>query len=360
VRLGDVLPFKYGKNLPSRNRTNSGEFQVLSSAGITGSHDAALTDRPTVVIGRKGSIGTVYYCPKPVWPIDTTFYVEPSGDVDTRFAYYLLQQLPLKQMNNDSAVPGLNRAQAENLIVEIPSLDGQKAIVKILGSLDDKIESNRRIQLLCEKLVRSYVFELLDALTQKNGELQDYCSLVKDQVKTADFDEDDNYVGLEHMPRRSLILESWGTAGGLGSNKTRFRKGDILFGKLRPYFKKVVIAPIDGICSTDILVFRAKQPRDVGLVAAIAASDPLIDHVSSASTGTRMPRTSWHDIAKWNVPILNDGECSRLSGKTTPLVNEMMQLTFENQKLTLLRDTLLPELLSGRISVSCLREKVSE
>ena len=163
VSLGEILPLRYGKGLPARDRSESGEYAVFSSAGLTGSHSAPLTTGPSVVIGRKGTIGTAYFCPKPVWPIDTTFYVEPTASTDIRFAYYLINSLPLKKMNNDSAVPGLNRAHAESLEVLLPPPSEQRAIAATLGALDDKIESNRRavgkVQELGDTLFTSAVDE---------------------------------------------------------------------------------------------------------------------------------------------------------------------------------------------------------
>ena len=161
VSLGEILPLRYGKGLPARDRSESGEYAVFSSAGLTGSHSAPLTTGPSVVIGRKGTIGAAYFCPKPVWPIDTTFYVEPTASTDIRFAYYLINSLPLKKMNNDSAVPGLNRAHAESLEVLLPPPSEQRAIAATLGALDDKIESNGR--------AISGIFDLIDAYSDKFG-----------------------------------------------------------------------------------------------------------------------------------------------------------------------------------------------
>ncbi len=157
ISLGAVLPFKYGKSLPARVRSESGEFHVVSSAGVTGSHNLALTEGPSVVIGRKGTIGAAYYCHEPVWPIDTTFYVEGSKNIDIRYAFYLLKTLPLRSMNNDSAVPGLNRVQAERLSILLPPLNEQWGIAATLGALDDKIESNRRCRSIGRQLGISMV-----------------------------------------------------------------------------------------------------------------------------------------------------------------------------------------------------------
>ncbi len=80
-------------------------------------------------------------------------------------------------------------------------------------------------------------------------------------IRPAQMDGSTPYIGLGHMPRQSISLADWDTSEGLESNKYEFKRGEILFGKLRPYFHKVGIAPVDGICSTDILVVAAKQPE---------------------------------------------------------------------------------------------------
>lgn len=152
--LGKVLPFQYGKNLPKGARSHTGEFAVVSSAGFIDTHSEPLTKDPTVVIGRKGTVGSVFYCPDPVFPIDTTFYVEGSSKVSIRFAYYLLKSLPLTEMNTDAAVPGLNRANAERLEIQLPGPEYQQAIVEVLGSIDDLIENNRRRIEVLEKMAR--------------------------------------------------------------------------------------------------------------------------------------------------------------------------------------------------------------
>lgn len=233
--------------------------------------------------------------------------------------------------------------------VRLPSLDEQRAIAATLGALDDKIESNRRAQASGEQLLHAFVRSALATSSGNEGELSDYCVLVKKPARTSDLTGAENYIGLEHMPRSSLFLGSWGTAEDLGSNKSWFQTGDILFGKLRPYFKKVGFAPVDGVCSTDILVLRAKNAADSALVAAVAGSDELIDAVSAAATGTRMPRASWSDLAGWKLPILTADERQHLAYKTAPLIARLIALTHESLRLASLRDALLPELLSGRL-----------
>jgi len=142
--VGAFCPFQYGKSLPERAR-RPGPYPVFGSNGQVGVHDKPLIDSPGIVIGRKGTVGAIHFSKKPFWPIDTTFYIVAADHRDLRFTYYLLRSLGLDRMNADSAVPGLNRDAAHARRILVPPLPEQRAIAHILGTLDDKIELNRRM-----------------------------------------------------------------------------------------------------------------------------------------------------------------------------------------------------------------------
>jgi len=153
--IGEFAPFAYGKGLPEHARNATGGVPVFGSNGLVGLHDAALTEGPTVVIGRKGTVGAVHYSSVPCWPIDTTFWVTDPDRAVLRFKYYLLKSIGLEYMNADSAVPGLNREAAHARRILVPPLPEQRAIAHILGTLDDKIELNRRISETLEQMARA-------------------------------------------------------------------------------------------------------------------------------------------------------------------------------------------------------------
>jgi type I restriction enzyme S subunit len=158
--VGKFCPFKYGKGLPERDR-KPGRYGVYSSAGLVGSHEAAFVNSSGVVIGRKGTVGSVTYSAEPFWPIDTAFYVEDQPAVrDIRFTYYLLKTLDLHLMNTDSAVPGLNRENAHALEVRVPSIQMQKIIADFLQHLDDRItllrETNITLEAIAQALFKSW------------------------------------------------------------------------------------------------------------------------------------------------------------------------------------------------------------
>ena len=139
-KLGDVVCINYGKGLPALKR-KLGNIPVFSSAGITGLHDTPLVYNKGIIIGRKGTIGTVYYSDQPFFCIDTAYYIESNeSKYNLRFLFYLLNSLGLKDLNEDSAVPGLNRNTVYDQDILLPSLPEQRAIAGVLSSLDDKID----------------------------------------------------------------------------------------------------------------------------------------------------------------------------------------------------------------------------
>lgn len=136
--LGDILVAKYGKALPEKNR-RGGQVGVYGSNGPVGAHDEAITQAPVIVIGRKGSVGAINYSDQPIWPIDTTYFVDDFGGLDPRFVRRLLQSLRLDQFDRSTAIPGLSRQQLYEQEVALPPLDEQRRIAAWL----DEIESRR-------------------------------------------------------------------------------------------------------------------------------------------------------------------------------------------------------------------------
>ena len=133
----------------------------------------------------------------------------------------------------------------------------------------------------------------------------DCASLVRESVDPADM-LGVPYIGLEHIGEQSLSLTGHGYSDDVSSTKTLFVEGDILFGKLRPYFRKVIIAPFDGMCSTDIWVVRPKANIDAKYLFYWMASRDFVDASMRGSEGTKMPRAQWEFVSRFErlVPPL--------------------------------------------------------
>jgi type I restriction enzyme, S subunit len=274
------------------------------------------------------------------------------------------------------------------MFISIPSLAEQRAIAHILGSLDDKIELNRQMNRTLEEMARA-IFKSwfvdfdpvhakargeqptgMDAATAalfpnsfeetelglvprgwRVGTIGDIAQNSRRGADPNNLSADTPYIGLEHMPQRSIALSEWGKSGAVTSGKFHFEQWDILFGKLRPYFHKVGIAPSAGICSTDILVITEKEQHWFGLVLGHLSSTTFVDYASAVSTGTRMPRTNWSDMACFPIPIPNDDLALRLTEIVKPLIELIISNIYESRTLAELRDTLLPKLMSGQLRV---------
>jgi type I restriction enzyme, S subunit len=117
-RVGNVLELVYGKALKSTDR-QEGHVPVYGSGGITGYHNEPLVPHGSVIVGRKGTVGSLYWEDTPFFPIDTTYYVRPMAAPLT-FCYYAMQTLGLEKMNTDAAVPGLNRENVYRLELVLP------------------------------------------------------------------------------------------------------------------------------------------------------------------------------------------------------------------------------------------------
>src|SRR5215469_3229833 len=129
------------------------------------------------------------------------------------------------------------------------------------------------------------------------------CNCINDQCDPAT-SAASVYVGLEHMDSGAFFLLRHGQPTEVHSSKSRFKKGDILYGKLRPYLDKAVIAHTDGICSTDILVFRPVQGVCGAYLLSLVHSPEFLSHAVQTTTGVNHPRTSWAGLSTFssNVP----------------------------------------------------------
>lgn len=153
VVLGDVIELKRGYDLPKRDRTD-GPFPIVSSSGISGSHSEAKVRGPGVVTGRYGTLGQVFYIADDFWPLNTSLYVRNFKGNSPRFVALLLESMDLEQHDGAAAVPGLNRNQLHTVPVRVPDRLSQDQIASIVESIDEMIENNRRRMEVLEEMAR--------------------------------------------------------------------------------------------------------------------------------------------------------------------------------------------------------------
>jgi type I restriction enzyme S subunit len=137
--LGEILPLRYGKARSEHHGEPREHTSVFGSSGVLGPFHRALTTGPTLIVGRKGNVGSVYYSEQPCWPIDTVYYSETTPDLNLPFFKYLLEPLRLKDLDRSTAIPGLSRGDYNTLQVGIPPFREQERIVAKLDAMLSRV-----------------------------------------------------------------------------------------------------------------------------------------------------------------------------------------------------------------------------
>ncbi len=142
--------------------------------------------------------------------------------------------------------------------------------------------------------------------------LSELCEFVGTQVDPASR-ADDVYVGLEHVTSRRFVRSGEGKASDVQSAKYAFQPGDVLYGKLRPYLDKAVLAHDTGICTTELLVLRPKEGVDPRFVVGVVHAPNFVEHAVAGTTGVQHPRTSWNHIANFELPRFDPDEQAKIA-----------------------------------------------
>ena len=336
-RLGDICTLNYGKALTATNRV-AGDIPVYSSAGITGSHNVALVQSKGIIVGRKGTVGTVYYSDKPFYCIDTAYYILPDDEkYDFKWLYYRLKSLHLDKLNEDSAVPGLNRETAYAQEFPLPPLEEQRWIAGILGAIDDKIENNRRIntnlELQAQALYKQwFVDNRSDDWEEKK--LSDFFNVVTGK-KDANFSTKDGVYpfftcsqDVLNAPDYSFEGAAILLAGNGDFNVKRY------IGKFEAYQRTYVLIPFDRKYHS-FLYLTIKY---------------YLQEITGGSRGSVIKFITKGNIADFEIAMPRENIDDKLAVLDS-IYQSIDGNTAENNNLATLRDTLLPKLMSGELSV---------
>lgn len=343
---------------PERS-TRPGPYGYWGANGRIDSIDDYIFDGPHVLLAEDGNTvvrrngkATVHWVGGRFWVNNHAHVLRAAEGVDLRWLYFALSDVEIRPFVTGSAQPKLNQANLNAVVLPTPPLADQERIAGSLAALDDKIDSDRRV---AERLTdiaggefEARFVKFVGGDGWDAGELGQIATVHRELVKG---DDGRPYIGLDLMPRGSTILTEWITEESPTGQAATFQPGDILFGKLRPYFRKVGVAPIAGRCSTEILVVRPTRPEYYGLVLGHLASQRFIDHCNAVSRGTRMPRAEWKEASVFQIAIPPGPVAAEFTVLVKSLYRQIIALTHESRTLRLLRDALLPKLISGGLRV---------
>lgn len=310
-----------------------------------------------------------------------------GSKANPNYFYYYFQSPVGRQLirgivEQGAGAAGVRSSDLARLMVSVPSLDEQQRIAHLLGTLDDKIELNRRMSETLEEMARalfkSWFVDFDPVRTKAEGRdtglpphiadlfpdrfvdsemgqipagwhvggIGDLVRQRRDTVRPDEIADGTPYIALEHMPRHSINLSAWGDSATVTSTKARFEERSILFGKLRPYFHKVGLAQTSGICSTDIVVMEPLKSQARTWALMVVSSDDFVDFVSVRASGTRMPRTSWKDMSDFPLALPPSAVLEAFEELAGALVSRLVGTGARaTQPLETARDALLRELI---------------
>lgn len=296
--------------------------------------------------------------------------------IDSEFLYYYFTQETIKQFIRNIAVgatmPSINTSLLSQVSIKYPSLPEQRTIAATLSCLDKKIELNNKInanlEAQAQAIFKSWFvnFEPLQAGEFVESEL----GMIPRGWRVRKLGDIARYVG-ERIPVSHCNTENYISTENMQANKqgvieatslpsmpavSGYEEHDILISNIRPYFKKIWFSDKVGGCSNDVLVFRAKHAVFIGVLYSVLYSDTFFEHATATSKGTKMPRGDKTAIMSYPIVLPAMPESSIYIQQLNIMVLEFQKkiagLRKENQTLAALRDTLLPQLMSGEIEVS--------
>lgn len=297
------------------------------------------------------------------WLNQHIFKVIPKEELDPTFFFYILRYLKpnfiaIARNKQTTGLGHVTKRDLENIEAAFPSLPEQKCIASVLGALDDKIELNRRMNATLEVLAQSlfkswFVDATINGLPKgwREGTLGHLVELQVDRVETTTAKNNERYIALEDMPSKSIDLSNYQLGSAVNSSIIAFRKGDILFGSMRPYFHKVGIASFDGITRTTTFVLRPKHEHLRHFALFHFFSNEVVEFATTASVGTTIPYVRWNSLERYDIALPPEPRLEAFEKAVAPFVQRIAANGEESRTLAALRDALLPKLLSGALRV---------
>ena len=358
--------------VPVLNGSNLDDFSLSEKAfryvtrEKADSLNKANAHRGDIVITHRGTLGQIVFIPQ-----DSRYdrYVISQSQFRVRcndkvlpeyLVYYFhtpIGQHKLLSNASQVGVPALARPSStfQQIEVELPELSIQKRVVEIITAIQKKIENNQELNDNLADLLQTIYQERFgnDILAVNQGVLSDICSYSTDKVAVSELNVR-TYFSTENM-LSGKAGSTEATSLPTTSQTTACHKGDTLISNIRPYFKKIVYCEDKCGCSTDVLCFTPSQPCYSAYLFSTLYADKFFAFMVAGSKGTKMPRGDKQQIMTYPVVLPSEEELAGFNTIASPLLEQIYSNRAENKRLSILRDTLLPKLMSGEINVSAVQ-----
>lgn len=366
--LGNVLEVKYGKD---HKKLADGQYPVYGSGGLMRYVDSKLYDGPSILIPRKGTLNNIMFVESPFWTVDTMFWSIINTDkVDPKFLFYSICKRDFASMNVGSAVPSMTVNILNDIQISYPkNIEDQRRIASILSSLDRKIELNNKINADLEEMAQA-IFKnwFVDFEPFKNGKFVDSeLGMIPEgwkvgtlgditKNKSAKVKERNDVKVLSPVTTGELVLsEEYFTKQVFSSSIAKYKivnKGDFAYNPARVNIGSLGRNEFDfdGCVSPVYVVFSVLDGYE-NYFDLFRKTDFFKDSVASLAIGGVRQSLSYDDLSSIEVIIPSENAVEEFNNLYNQMKKTIKANKLESSRLSLLRDTLLPRLMSGELEV---------
>ena len=363
--LADLVTIKYGKN-QKKVLSDDGIIPIYGTGGLMGYATEFLYDKPSVLIGRKGTIGKVKYVDHPFWTVDTLFYTIINADIVLpKYLYYVMSLIDLNNYNEGTTIPSLRTETLNRLVFSIPSIEDQEKVLSCILPIDEKIELNDRINKNLEQQAmaifnnaieqsKSVTYVELGSLADVKGgkRLPKGANLMSipnshPYIRVRDLNDvvfaslSANYEYVDDETQKTIsryitttddvLISIVGTIG-----LTAIVDKSLNMANLTENCVKVT--NLHGISPEYLLLYLRSQHGS--------------EEIKKGTVGAVQAKLPIKNIQALNVPLLPQSDLQSLNDTLKVLFNQLSINVAESKCLTDIRDSLLPKLMSGELDVS--------
>ena len=383
-QIQDVCRLINGRAYSNDEMLEHGKYKIVRVGNLSGGNSTWFysdLELPADKYCHNGDLLFAWACTfgPHIWKEDNTIFhyhiwkiVEDKDVVDRRFFYYYLKFATGGFLGalNGSVMVHITKSSMEKMIIRIPKkLEDQRRIASILSSLDRKIELNNKINADLEEMAQAifknwfvdfepfkngkFVDSELGMIPEgwKVGRLKDLLYLRKDSIKAAN-KGNLPYLPIDTIPMHCLVATDFKSNDEAKSSLQTFEQNDIVVGAMRVYFHRVILAPCKGITRTTCFVLSVKNENALAYSLMQCNQDEAISFAEKTSKGSTMPYAVWDGgYGEYKVVIPPSEVMKSFNDLLSNFFSKMNKNAIENSRLSLLRDTLLPRLMSGELEV---------
>ena len=354
------IPFYRGKEIIEKNKGNDVTTELFISPEryeeIKNKYD--IPRKGDILLTSVGTLGVP-------WLVDEEkFYfkdgnltwLRPKDRIVSEYLYYWLNSEEEQNQIDAKCIGSTQKALTIETLnkfqISLPSIDVQRKIVAMIRPIEEKINANRKVNKNLSYLLQTIYQEQFGNVNfvTNQGILSDICSYSKEKVAVSKLNVN-TYFSTENMlPEKAGSTKA--TSLPSTPQTTACRKGDTLISNIRPYFKKIVYCEDMCGCSTDVLCFTPVQSQYAAYLFSTLYTDKFFAFMVAGSKGTKMPRGDKQQIMTYPVVLPTKNELEKFNAIAFPVLEQLNSNKAENKRLSALRDTLLPKLITGELDVS--------